>query len=106
MKARHHRRAIHCGRAGLLEQILRSHLYKAHTFKEIAELVSAEVPGPPSEDAEYGVWWFGRKRTSEHSVSEPDGMGGGAIGKLPPPVFVPRKRERPCLSRPTFHAGW
>src|SRR5918995_566518 len=36
----------------------------------------------------------------------PTGMGGGAIGKLPPPVFVPRKRERRCLSRPTFHAGW
>src|SRR5215207_9994552 len=30
----------------------------------------------------------------------PTGMAGGAIGKLPPPVFVPRKRERRCLSRP------
>ena len=89
-----------------LEQILRSDLYKAHTFNEIAELVSAEVLARLNEDAEYGVWWFGRKRTSEHSVSEPDGMAGGAIGKLPPPYSVPRKRERRCLSRPTFHAGW
>ena len=70
---------------------MRSDLYKAHTFNEIAELVSAEVLARLNEDAEYGVWWFGRKRTSEHSVSEPDGIGGRRYGKLPPPVFVPGK---------------
>ena len=59
-----------------LEQILRSDLYKAPTFKEIAELVSAEVLTRLDEHAEYGVWWFGRKRTTEHSISEPDGNGG------------------------------
>ena len=38
-----------------LEQILRSDLYKAHTFEEIAELVSAEVLTRLDEGAEYGV---------------------------------------------------
>ena len=89
-----------------LEQVLRSDLFKAHTFEEIAGQVSAEVMTRLDEDAEYGVWWFGRKRTMEHSISEPDGNGGGVTGKLPPPVSVPRKNARRCRSRPTFHAGW
>jgi site-specific DNA recombinase len=86
-----------------LEQILRSDLYKAHTFEEIAGLVSAEVLTRLDEDAEYGVWWFGRKRTTEHSVSEPDGNGGRRYRKattrirpkeertaVPVPAHIPR----------------
>jgi site-specific DNA recombinase len=59
-----------------LEHILRSDLYKAHTYQEIAELVSDEVLAHLDEGTEYGVWWFGRKRTIAYSISEPDGNGG------------------------------
>jgi site-specific DNA recombinase len=76
-----------------LEQILRSDLYKAHTFEEIAELVSAEVLTRLDEGAEYGVWWFGRKRTTEYSVSEPDGNGGRLYRKATTTRIRP-KEER------------
>jgi PAS domain-containing protein len=46
------------------------------TFEEITGLVSAEVLTRLDEHAKYGVWWFGRKCTTEHSISEPDGNGG------------------------------
>ena len=82
-----------------LEQILRSDLYKAHTFKEIAELVSAEVLARLNKDAEYGVWWFGRKRTSEHSVSEPDGNGGRRYRKATTTRIRP-KEERTAVPVP------
>ncbi len=65
-----------------LEQILRSDLYKAHTYGEIAGLISAEVLAHLDEHAEYGVWWFGRKSTTLHSVSEPDGNGGRRYRKV------------------------
>jgi len=82
-----------------LEQILRSDLYKAHTFEEIAGLVSAEVLTRLDEDAEYGVWWFGRKRTTEHSVSEPDGNGGRRYRKATTTRIRP-KEERTAVPVP------
>jgi hypothetical protein len=82
-----------------LEQILRSDLYKAHTFEEIAELVSAEVLSHLDEDVEYGVWWFGRKRTTEHSVSEPDGNGGRRYRKATTTRIRP-KEERTAVPVP------
>ena len=82
-----------------LEQILRSDLYRAHTFNEIAELVSAEVLAHLNEDAEYGVWRFGRKRTSEHSVSEPDGIGGRRYRKATTTLIRP-KEERTAVPVP------
>jgi site-specific DNA recombinase len=82
-----------------LEQILRSDLYKAHTFEEIAELVSAEVLTRLDEGAEYGVWWFGRKRTTEYSVSEPDGNGGRLYRKATTTRIRP-KEERTAVPVP------
>src|SRR5918995_483658 len=82
-----------------LEQILRSDLYKAHTFEEIAELVSAEVLIRLDEGTEYGVWWFGRKQTTEHSVSEPDGNGGRRYRKATTTRIRP-KEERTAVPVP------
>jgi site-specific DNA recombinase len=82
-----------------LEQILRSDLYKAHTFEEIAELVSAEVLTRLDEGAEYGVWWFGRKRTTEYSVSEPDGNGGRLYRKATT-IRIRPKEERTAVPVP------
>jgi site-specific DNA recombinase len=82
-----------------LEQVLRSDLYKAHTFEEIAELVYAEVLTRLDKDSEYGVWWFGRKRTTEHSVSEPDGNGGRRYRKATTTRIRP-KGERTAVPVP------
>jgi site-specific DNA recombinase len=84
-----------------LEQILRSDLYKAHTFEEIARLVSAEVLAHLDESAEYGVWWFGRKSTSEHSISESDGNGGRRYRKATTTRIRP-KEERTAVPVPAY----
>jgi site-specific DNA recombinase len=82
-----------------LEQILRSDLYKAHTFEEITELVSAEVLTRLDEHTECGVWWFGRKRTTEHSISEPDGNGARRYRKATTTRIRP-KEERTAVPVP------
>jgi site-specific DNA recombinase len=82
-----------------LEQILRSDLYKAHTIEEIAELVSAEGLGRFDKSVDYGVWWFGRKRTTELSVSQPDGNGGRLYRKATITRIRP-KEERTAVPVP------
>ena len=84
-----------------LEQILRGDLYRSHTFGEIAQLVSAEVLYRLDKSAEYGVWWFGRKRTTEHSVSEPDGNGGRLYRKATTTRIRP-KEERTAVPVPAY----
>jgi site-specific DNA recombinase len=84
-----------------LEQILRSDLYKAHTFEEIAGLVSAEVLARLDEHAEYGVWWFGRKSTTVLSISEPDGNGGRRYRNTSTTRIRP-KEERTAVPVPAY----
>ena len=106
MKARHRRRAIHCGRAGLWSR------YCEATFIR---------PTPLTRSPSWSLqrYWpalmrmpntafGGSGESAPQSIlsRSPTGMAGGVIGKPPPPVFVPRKRERRFLSRRTFHAGW
>jgi site-specific DNA recombinase len=87
-----------------VERVLWSDLYKAHTHDELSGMVSAEVLVRLDEGSEYGVWWFGRRSTTEHSVSEPDGNGGRRYRKatttrirpieertaVPVPAYLPR----------------
>src|SRR5215211_7172442 len=84
-----------------LEQMFRSDLYKAHTFEEIAGLVSADVLARLDEGAEYGVWWFGRKSTTQYSVSEPDGNGGRRYRKATTTRIRP-KEERTAVPVPAY----
>jgi DNA invertase Pin-like site-specific DNA recombinase len=88
-----------------LVQILRSDLYRAHTFEEIAQLVSTEVLTRLDEDAEYGVWWFGRKRTTEHSVSEPDGNGGRRYRKATTTRIRPKEERMAVPVPPSTRIG-
>ena len=88
-----------------LEQMLRGDLYKACTREELAGLVSAEVLASLDEDAEYGVWWFGRKSTTERAISEPDGNGGAAIGRPRPPASGRKGSARRCRFTPASRAG-
>jgi site-specific DNA recombinase len=84
-----------------LEQILWSDLYRPHTFEELTGLVSAEVLARLDESAEYGVWWFGRKSTTAHSVSEPDGNGGRRYRKTTTTRIRP-KEERTAVPVPDY----
>jgi site-specific DNA recombinase len=84
-----------------LEQILRSDPNRPHTFEEIAELVSAEVLARLDDHTEYGVWWFGRKSTTEHSISEPDGNGGRRYRKATTTRIRP-KEERTAVPVPAY----
>jgi site-specific DNA recombinase len=84
-----------------LELMLRSDLYKSHTLEEIAGLVSAEVLARLDERAEYGVWWFGRKSTTQYSVSESDGNGGRRYRKASTTRIRP-KEERTAVPVPAY----
>jgi site-specific DNA recombinase len=84
-----------------VERVLWSDLYKAHTHKELSGMVSAEVLVRLDEAAEYGVWWFGRRSTTEHSVSEPDGNGGRRYRKATTTRIRP-KEERTAVPVPAY----
>src|SRR5215211_1858677 len=84
-----------------LDLMLRSDLYKAHTLEEIAGPVSAEVLARLDRCAEYGVWWFGRKSTTQYSVSEPDGNGGRHYRKASTTRIRP-KEERTAVPVPAY----
>jgi site-specific DNA recombinase len=84
-----------------LELMLRSDLYRAHTYEEIAGLVSADVLARLDERAEYGVWWFGRKSVVQYSVSEPDGNGGRRYRKATTTRIRP-KEERTAVPVPAY----
>ena len=45
-------------------------VYKAHSFAEIKELVLPEVATCLDPNANYGVWWFNRRRRLRTCVSE------------------------------------
>lgn len=84
-----------------LELVLRSDLYTAHTYEEIAELISVDVLALLDEDGEYGVWWFGRKNTREYSISEPDGNGGRRYRKATTTRIRP-KEKRTAVPVPAY----
>jgi site-specific DNA recombinase len=84
-----------------VERVLWSDLYRAHTHEELSEMVSAEVLARLEGGAEYGVWWFGRRSTTEHSVSEPDGNGGRRYRKVTTTRIRP-KEERTAVPVPAF----
>lgn len=50
-------------------------LYKAHTFEEIREIVSADVASRLDPEARYGLWWSG-KRSFERKLESKNGPEG------------------------------
>ena len=45
-----------------LRTMIDEDVYKAHTYEEIAEMVSPDVAARLDRDKRYGVWWFNRNR--------------------------------------------
>jgi hypothetical protein len=48
----------------------------AHTFDEIACLVTSEVASRLDADEHYSIHWFNRRRASTSTIAEQDGQGG------------------------------
>ena len=50
--------------------LLLNDLYKPHTFEEICRIVSSELAARLDPEAQYGVWWFGKKAFERKLVSK------------------------------------
>jgi hypothetical protein len=64
-----------------LRRMILEDIYTPFTVEEIQSLVadgliSAEVAARLDPEAEYGIWWFNRRRYERWRISEPDGNGG------------------------------
>jgi site-specific DNA recombinase len=59
----------------MIRNLILNDLYRPHTYKEIAKLVSPNVVSRLKPEACYGVWWFNRYRVVATYVSE-DGPEG------------------------------
>jgi site-specific DNA recombinase len=54
----------------MIRNLILNDLYRPHTYKEIARLVSPNVMACLEPEACYGVWWFNRYRVVATHVSE------------------------------------
>lgn len=54
----------------MIRKVLTNDLYRAHSFEEIAQLVSSGVAASLNESQRYGVSWFGRRKVTQKQVSE------------------------------------
>jgi site-specific DNA recombinase len=56
----------------VLQRLIFDDAYRAHTFEEIAELVSPTVASRLNSTKEYGVEWYNRHKVTTRTVSAPD----------------------------------
>jgi site-specific DNA recombinase len=58
-----------------IREAIRDDVYRPHTFKEVAALVSPTVAARLDPKERYGVWWFNRRRyaSKQVAVSGPEG---------------------------------
>jgi len=60
----------------VLLRLVRSDIYRPHTYDEVSKLVAPEVAARLNPDKEYGIRWHNKYKITERTVSEPDGNGG------------------------------
>jgi hypothetical protein len=75
----------------VLRRLIANDVYRPHSFEEIAGLVTPEVTTRLDPTKEYGIQWYNRKKTSVHTITEPDGNGGRRCRKRN--YVKPRPRE-------------
>jgi hypothetical protein len=54
----------------MIRKVLTNDLYRAHSFEEVARLVSPSVAATLNESQRYGVSWFGRRKVAQKQVVE------------------------------------
>src|SRR5215204_6746626 len=88
----------------VLQRIVKSDVYKPHTYEEVAELVASQVAANLDPNKEYGIRWHNKYKITGRTVSEPDGSGGRRYKKttttmlrpkdewvaVPVPAYLPR----------------
>ncbi len=74
-----------------IKKLVMSDLYKPHTYKEIAELVSDDVASRLEADKPYGIRWANQKARRTRQVAEPDGNGGRVYRKQYSTLLRPRE---------------
>lgn len=57
-------------------------IYEPHPLAEIRELVSPQAAARLDPERSYGVLYYGRRKTTVKTVSEPDGSGGRRYRKV------------------------
>ncbi len=53
-----------------LRRMVRDDVYRAHTFEEVAAMVTPEVSARLDQDKLYGIWWFNRRQRKDRQVAE------------------------------------
>ena len=136
IQARLHTEGIQTSRGGrvwddhVLRRLMANHVYRPHTFEEIAGLVATEVVARLNPDKQYGIQWYNRRKTTLTTVAEPDGNGGRRYRKrstvayrpkeewiaVPVPAFLPRalvdrarkalEENRRSFERKNLARGW
>ncbi len=74
----------------VIRDCLLNDVYRPHTFEEIAQLVTPEVAAQLDPNKHYGVWWFGKRRSTRIQVSEP-GVNGRVYRKKLKATIKPRE---------------
>jgi len=77
--------------AKTLRDIILDDCYKPHTFEEVRELVGKNVAATLNPEANYGISWYGRHRTSVKQVVEV-GSGGKRYRRLRGATEKPREQ--------------
>src|SRR5215210_9550719 len=85
----------------MLRRLIANDVYRPHTAKEMARLVTPEVAARLNPDEHYGIQWFNRKRTSTSTISEPD-ENGGRIYRKRSAVSLRPKEEWIAVPVPAF----
>src|SRR5215211_6963494 len=75
----------------VLRRLITNDVYRPHGFEEIADLVTPEVIARLDPAKEYGIQWYNRKKTSVHTITEADGIGGRRYRKRNYVTLRPRE---------------
>lgn len=75
----------------VLLRLVRSDIYKPHTYDVVAKLVAPEVAARLNPDKEYGIRWHNKYKITERTVSEPDGNGGKRYKKRTTTLVRPKE---------------
>ena len=85
----------------VVHDLVMNDVYRPHTFTEVAALVAPEVAARLDPDKEYGISWYGQRKVTVRTVSEPDGYGGRRYRKRKSVQWRP-KEERVAIPVPAY----
>ena len=74
----------------VLQRIVKSDVYKPHTYDEVAELVTPQVAARLDPNKEYGIRWHNKYKITGRTVSEPDDRGERRYKKRTTTVLRPK----------------